>query len=277
MTSGGIIERVIKKLIPAGMLLLAATPVASQSQTRTCIVIQQLNADRPSLTRGDACPAALSPASTYKIPHALIALETGVVTLDTVEKWDGRKHPRQPKWNENHTVISALRPSVLWLFQRIAPRIGAARASAWLEKFDYGNRDVSGPIEEYWVNGRLLISAPQQVAFLTRFFRATLPVQRRYVDAVRDGLRQQTGTVENSLGVHRLKGDWRGTTLFSKTGATTTEQYRVSWLVGLLQSGGREHVFATAVWKKSGDVDTLDAAHLSAATFIEQGLLPPGQ
>jgi beta-lactamase class D len=56
---------------------------------------------------------------------------------------------------------------VLWLFQRIAPRIGAARAAQWLEKFDYGNHNVSGPIEQYWVNGRLQISAPQQVAFRT--------------------------------------------------------------------------------------------------------------
>jgi beta-lactamase class D len=39
----------------------------------------------------------LSPASTYKIPHALIGLETGVITEDTVEKWDGVRHPDQPK------------------------------------------------------------------------------------------------------------------------------------------------------------------------------------
>jgi len=267
----------IKKLIPVGMMLLAATPAASQSPAHTCVVIQELTADKVHLRRGDACATPLSPASTYKIPHALIALETGAIALNTVEKWDGRKYARQPKWNEDHTVISALRPSVLWLFQRLAPRVGAERASDWLEKLDYGNRNTSGPIEQYWINGRLQISAPQQVAFLTRFFRAALPVQRRYVDAVRDGLRQQAGTVENSLGVHPLKGDWRGTTLFAKTGATTTEQYRVSWLVGLLQSTSREYVFATAVWKKGGEVETLDAAYLSADTFIEQRLLPRGR
>ena len=264
--------------VTAAVAGLGALLTAQQEQlAHACVVIQELTADKPHLTRGDACATPLSPASTYKIPHALIALETGVVALNSVEKWDGRKYARQPKWNEDHTVISALRPSVLWLFQRLAPRVGAERASEWLEKLDYGNRNTSGPIEQYWINGRLRISAPQQVAFLTRFFRAALPVQRRYVDAVREGLRQQTGTVENSLGVHRLKGDWRGTTLFSKTGATTTEQYRVSWLVGLLQSGGREYVFATAVWKQGGEVETLDAAHLSADTFIEQRLLPRGQ
>jgi beta-lactamase class D len=229
------------------------------------------------LTRGDRCAMALSPASTYKIPHALMALETGAVTVDSVEKPDGRNYERQPKWNQAHTVISALKPSVLWLFQRVAPRIGADRAAQWLEKFDYGNRDATGPIAEYWINGRLQISAPQQVAFLMKFFGGTLPVRRHYVDAVRQGLRQETGTVENSLGVHPLKGNWRGTTLYSKTGATTTDQYRVSWLVGMLQSGGRDYVFASAVWKNAGQVDTLEAAHLAAATFANAGLLPRGQ
>ena len=255
-------------------MLALASPAAAQDASHSCVVIQELNSDRPSITRGDRCSTALSPASTYKIPHALIALETGVVTPESVEKWDGRRYPRQLKWNQDHTIVSALRPSVLWLFQRIAPRIGATRAALWLEKFDYGNRDVSGPIDEYWVNGRLQISAPQQVAFLTRFFRGTLPVKKQYIDAVREGLRQQPGTVENSLGVHPLKGDWRGTALFSKTGATSTDRYRVSWLVGMLHAQGRDHVFAAVVWRSTGAVDTLEAAHLAAATFADAGLLP---
>ena len=259
------------------LLLAFAAPASAQGTVHSCVVIQEINAERPSTTKGDRCSTTLSPASTYKIPHALIALETGAVGLDTVEEWDGRQYPRQLKWNQDHTVISALRPSVLWLFQRLAPRIGATRAAQWLEKFDYGNRTVSGPIDQYWVNGRLQISAPQQVMFLSRFFRGTLPVRTQYIDAVKAGLRQQPGTVENALGVQQLQGNWQGAVLFAKTGATTTDQYRVSWLVGMLQSRGREHVFAAAVWKSSGEVDTLAAAHLAAAAFAEAGLLPPPQ
>jgi beta-lactamase class D len=272
------VTSITKAMVGAAVIASAPALLAQPAPaTHSCVVIQEIRVEQPVLARGDQCDTQLSPASTYKIPHALIALETGVVTLESIEKWDGRKYARQPKWNQDHTVISALRPSVLWLFQRIAPRIGAARAAQWLEKFDYGNHNVSGPIEQYWVNGRLQVSAPQQVAFLRKFFGGTLPVQQRYRDAVRNGLRQQTGTVENSLGVHRLEGDWRGTTLFSKTGAATTPNYRVSWLVGMLQSGERQHVFASAVWKAQGDVDTLEASRLAAAAFVDAGLLPPGR
>ena len=239
-----------------------------------CVVLHPLAGDAPPRQLGD-CGVRLSPASTYKIPHALIALETGVVTDDTVEKWDGRRYERQPKWNLNHTVISALRPSVLWFFQRVAPRIGAERAAAWLAKFEYGNRNVSGPITEYWVDGSLAISPLEQVSFLRRFYTRGLPVQPQHADRVRQGLEQDRGTVENSLGIHKLAGNWTRARLNAKTGATTTAAYRVSWLVGLLTIDQTDYVFASAVWRPGGgDVDTLDGARAAAKAFIDWKLLP---
>ena len=246
------------------------------SEEQSCVVIQELAAQRPLITRGRGCATRLSPASTFKVPHALVALETGVVTTESLERWDGRKYERQRDWNRDHTVISALRPSVLWLFQRVAPRIGAERMSEWLSTFEYGNRDVSGPITEYWINGTLQIAVPEQVAFLHRFYRGLLPVEPHYCRAVRDGLQQEAGTVENSRGVHRLRGDWQHAALNAKTGATTTSRYGVSWLVGLLRSGRRDYVFASAVWRDGGSVDTLAGAHRAMDVFVEGGLLPAG-
>lgn len=92
---------------------------------------------------------------------------------------------------------------------------------------------------------------------------------------MRGGLDHAAGTVENSLGVQPLDGDWRQARLNAKTGATTTQNYRASWLVGTLRASGRDYVFASVVWRTDGGVDTLDAAHVAAATFIDAGLLPP--
>ena len=183
---------------------------------------------------GDRCDTALSPASTFKIPHALVALETGVVTAGTVEKWDGTRHPDQPSWDRDHTVLSAMRPSVLWFFQRIAPRIGAERMHEWLQKLDYGNADTSGPIREYWVNGRLRISPDAQLQFLQRFYAGELPISARHVAAVRGALEQQPGTQQNARGVHTLEVPWpAGMSLNAKTGASTIANGEsVSWLVG---------------------------------------------
>ncbi len=259
-------------ILAASCILAAQTPPRDGS----CVLIQDLTAATQSLERGD-CSTRLSPASTFKIPHALVALETGVVTVDSVERWDGVQHARQPEWNHDHTVISALRPSVLWFFQRLAPRIGADRMKAWLDRFEYGNRDDSGPIAEYWINGRLRISAREQVSFLRRFYRADLPVAAAHLRAVRDGLEQKPGSVQNATGVHPLPGNWSHATLNSKTGATTTADHRVSWLVGALRTDAHDYVFAAAIWRANNDVDALDGARLAANAFVSAGLIPPGR
>lgn len=258
--------------IAAAVIALAPESV-TQPRSGKCVVIHELTAPKPVVDRG-ACATRLSPASTFKIPHALVALETGVVAADTVERWDGVRHEQQPEWNRDHTVLSALRPSVLWFFQRIAPRIGADRMTGWLARFDYGNRDLSGPITGYWINGRLQISPREQVRFLRRFYREDLPLARRHLRAVRQGLEQTPGTVQNALGSHRVAGDWRQATLNAKTGATTANGSRVSWLVGLLRSGGRDYVFAAAVWRADNRVDSLDGARLAVETFLSSGILP---
>src|SRR5215213_10494023 len=155
-------QTVVRTIAVTSLLFLAAFAISTNAQSNpahSCVVVFVDNA-AVQRWRGTAaeCATRLSPASTYKIHHALIGLETGAITETTVEKWDGVRHPDQPKWNLDHTVFSAMKPSVLWFFQKMAPRIGAARARQWLEKFSYGNADTSGDITRYWVNGTLRIS-----------------------------------------------------------------------------------------------------------------------
>jgi beta-lactamase class D len=253
-------------------------PIAGAAQTTVtvhrCVVIY--DEQRGELWRSNLaeCSTRLSPASTFKIPHALVALEAAVVTPTSVEKWDGTPYPQQPLWNRDHTVLSAMKPSVLWLFQRIAPRVGAARMHEWLERLGYGNADTSGDVTQYWVNGTLRVSPDEQVAFLRAFFREALPVRAEYQRAVHGALQQTPGTQENARGVHKLPGPWHGgAVLHSKTGATTTSRESVSWLVGALTVGGKRYVFASAAWSDRG-VDQLAATHHAMATFRQRRILP---
>ena len=176
-------------------------------------------------------------------------------------------------------MFSAMRPSVLWFFQRFAPRVGGARAREWLERFAYGNTDTSGDITRYWVNGRLRISPDEQLAFLSKFYGGTLPVKKIYVDQLKKAMDQAPGTVENARGVHKLDAQWRnGISLNSKTGATTLETGEsVSWLVGQLVADGRAVTFASAVWRGTGGVETLDATRLVIKTFVDRGVLQKPQ
>ena len=87
------------------------------------------------------------PASTFKIPNALIGLEVGSITDETeVFTWDGKPKPRA-QWERDQTLATGMRDSTVWMFQEVARRTGKARMREWLERLDYGNRDMSGGID----------------------------------------------------------------------------------------------------------------------------------
>ena len=72
----------------------------------------------------------VSPQSTFKIPHALAALDAGVVTgADSRFAYDGSSQPFEA-WRRDHTLQSAMRFSVVWWFQRVAEKLGTQRGSA---------------------------------------------------------------------------------------------------------------------------------------------------
>lgn len=128
----------------------------------------------------------VSPNSTFKIPHALIGLQTGVLQdADTVLRWDGTEYPF-PEWNQDQTLTEAIRNSTIWYFQEVAQRVGKFREKRYLHAFRYGNRDISGGLTSFWLQSSLKISPREQVDFLRRFYTYHLPVSKQNIDIVKE-------------------------------------------------------------------------------------------
>ncbi len=113
-------------VVVLGLWTVPAAPAAAPATARqTCVVIGALGA--PPIGSDPAeCARATAPASTFKIPHALIALQTGVITPASAVEWDGTKY-WSAAWQRSHTVESAIKWSVLPFFQRTARLIGRDR------------------------------------------------------------------------------------------------------------------------------------------------------
>ncbi len=176
----------------------------------------------------DRANAPFLPASTYKVPHALIALETGVANGPEHRiQWDPSLHPKQAWWPEvwaqDHTLESAVKNSVVWYFQEVAKRVGQDRMRRYVNQFNYGNRDLSGGIDRFWLTGGLRTSAIEQVQFLQRFYHGELGVSKESTELIKDIL-----LLEEAPG-YRLSGKsgWVG------LGENSMEQ--VGWLVGYLE------------------------------------------
>jgi beta-lactamase class D len=175
---------------------------------------------------------AMLPASTFKIPNSLIALETGVVgdPDKDVFQWDGVVRSIEA-WNRDHTMRSAIAASAVPVYQELARRIGAERMQTYVDLFEYGNRDTGGGIDQFWLTGNLRIDPVQQVDFVDRLRRGVLPVSKRSQDIVRDIL-----PVTKS-------GD---AVIRAKTGLLGAEAGKPSlgWVVGWAEKGSANTVFA---------------------------------
>src|SRR5437764_6134196 len=194
------------------------------------------------------------PASTFKIPNSIIALETGVVEDPDkdVFKWDGTTRSIEA-WNKDHTLRSAIAASVVPVYQEIARRIGPERMQKYLDLFEYGNRNIGGGIDQFWLTGDLRIDPMQQIDFVDRLRRGVLPISKRSQDLVCD-----------ILPVTRA-GD---ATIRAKTGLLGAELGKPSlgWVVGWAEKGSAQTVFAL-------NLDVREPRHVAARTKLAQQCL----
>jgi bla regulator protein BlaR1 len=179
----------------------------------------------------------ISPNSTFKVPHALIGLQTRVLKDEnTTFKWDGTIYPFE-SWNQDQTLKMAIQNSTIWYFQSVAERIGAAREQFYLNAMLYGNRDISGGLTNFWLQSSLKISPLEQVEFLKRFVSYQLPFSKRNIDIVKQIL---------------VLEEKNGAILSGKTGlgwkdAVINGVPINGWFVGYVEKDGNTYIFATNI------------------------------
>jgi beta-lactamase class D len=176
----------------------------------------------------DRSRVQFSPASTFKIPNTLIALDAGVVTSKKSSfTWDGTDKGRSA-WNKDQSLESAFRVSCVWCYQEIARDVGGDRYVTDLESLKYGNQDIGSQVDMFWLNGDLKISAMEQIAFLSELYNSSVPFKREHVDLVKSIMLVEE-TADYS---HYAKSGWTGPT------------QHIGWYVGYVEKGDDVWLFA---------------------------------
>ena len=255
---------------------LAAAPMHQPPATTaggSCFLLQEVG--KPEIRRGpaDVCAMRIAPQSTFKVPHALAALDAGVIAgADTTFRYDGSAYAFE-SWRRDHSLLSAMQSSAVWYFQRLAERLGLERERAYLQRLEYGNADPSSGLTTFWLGGSLRISPEEQLRFVRRLFDGSLPVSATAVKVVRDVLIQPQGRIVNAGGEHAF-GRWPvGTVVRAKTGSGSDGSGRaVRWLIGHVSRGGQEWIFVSCV--VGGETTPpLAAIDLAAAELRRQRVL----
>jgi beta-lactamase class D len=205
-----------------------AQPTASAA-VKSCFLLFELGVGEIRRDPSDACATRITPASTYKVPHALAALDAGVVKgPNELFRYDGTgQWPESSR--KDHTLASALRHSVVWYFQRVAQRLGPERETAYLRRLEYGNMDATSGLTTFWIGGSLQVAPEEQQTFWVRLYTNRLPIARSAIDAVKAMLVQPGGVVVNAAGAQPFDGPWAaGTIVSAKTGSATDQSGRPS-------------------------------------------------
>lgn len=165
------------------------------------------------------------PASTFKIANSLIGLSTGAIeSVDEILPFTGG--PQAIKdWERNMSLREAVAISNVPIYQELARRVGLERMRDAVAGLNYGNADVGGSVDTFWLRGPLQISALEQCLFLADLATGRLPLPQQAQKEVRDII------------LLKEKGEWE---LYGKTGAASG----VGWWVGWVKQDSKVYAFA---------------------------------
>lgn len=193
-----------------------------------------------------------SPYSTFKIPHSLIALESGAVTaIDKTVEWNSSQYPSKPywpdTWKQPQSLASAFQRSAVWFYQDLVPRIDPKEYKKWLGRFEYGNQKFTPGSNQFWLNNELKISPVEQVNFLVCLLETRCGISEKNVSAF-----EKISLVERKDGLF----------LYAKTGAGPIDPDNMDgafegWYVGYIKDENADPVIAFALYVKAENFSSL--------------------
>lgn len=193
------------------------------------IVLESLKTKEKFIFNEKRASLLLSPASTFKIPHTLIALNENIVTVDSIIIWD-KTDKGMENWNKNQTLSSAFKFSCVWCYKEFTKKIKKQKYENYLEQFSYGNKIIGNDISDFWLDGSLKISTFQQVDFLKRLYKNDLPFEQKNIDILKE------------IMVDEKTEDF---TIRAKSGWSTRFESESAWYVGYIESKNDVWFFAT--------------------------------
>ena len=223
-----------------------------------CFVLYDLKKDEYIKYNPERCAERFIPASTFKIFNSLVALESGVIKDEKeIIKWDGVKRSYD-KWNQDLNLALAFKYSAVWFYQELARRIGEERMQEYVNQNHYGNEDISGGIDVFWLQGGIRISPDEQIEFLKKIYNNKTAFSKRSIDILK------------KIMIYEQTDKY---TLRAKTGWGIRFENQVGWFVGYVEKGDDIYFFATNLESKEPEEGFKSRFEVSYNILRELGII----
>ena len=176
--------------------------------------------------------------------NSLIGIQTGVIKDEKmVIKWDSVKR-WNPDWNKDLTMEEAFKVSAVNYYQEVARRIGKDTMKKWIDSLSYGNKNISGPVDSFWLNNHLKITADEELGLVKKLYFGQLPFYERTQEMVRKVM---------------LREDNSNYKLSYKTGWGKTENGKeLGWIVGWIEENRHPYFFVLNIESPDGHIDMMN-------------------
>lgn len=209
--------------------------------------------------------ARYAPCSTFKIWNTLIGVECQIIrsAADSFYRWDSISRAI-PAWNRNLILKEAFQVSCVPAFQQLARKIGTAQMKKWITLVDYGDKDISSGIDDFWLprEGKksIKISPLEQAQLLRKLVNGELAFNQQSQNI----LKEIMAVDSTSNGIY-----------YGKTGSganlDSTKEQSLGWFVGYVRSNGQCFSFACLI--KGENVSGKDSKGIIESILKKSALL----
>lgn len=180
------------------------------------------------------CKTRETPASTFKVSLALMGFDSGI--LESPDKPVWKYKPEYDDylevWKQDQTPRSWIKNSVVWYSQVLTKQMGMEKFQAYVDMFNYGNKDLSGEpgknngLTNAWLTSSLKISPREQIVFLKHIVNKDLKLSAQTYSDTKAII--ERGTIADG---------WK---LYGKTGSSTP----LGWFIGWIEKDRKTYLFA---------------------------------
>jgi beta-lactamase class D len=197
-----------------------------------------------------------APCSTFKIFLSLIGYDACILRDEVTPVWSFEEgYPSYfETWKQDQTPASWMKYSCVWYSQKLTKALGMEKFKAYVEKLNYGNKDLSGDkgkdngLTNAWLSSSLEISPDEQLHFLSLLVSNKLCLSQHAMD-----------TTKKILFMEELDDGWK---LYGKTGSgnilsedrTQKTDIQHGWFIGWIEKNGTVIIFVNHL-KDSEKVD----------------------
>lgn len=173
-----------------------------------------------------------SPASTFKIPNTVVAIESGLFNENSIFVYDGSSRMLED-WKKDLDFRQAFQVSCVPCYQEIARKVGPNQMRTILDSLKYpGMTFDKSNIDNFWLSGESAISPLEQVDFLRRLFTKQFLLKDSTLESMKNIMAVDT----TEYGI-----------LYAKTGFGESEGKDMGWYIGYIQKPKNRIYFATLI------------------------------